>query len=73
LSRYIVLQYKHGQVRHQHSYVLGTFSDLPRAQAAAQFNLDEINEIVDRDSWQVVWSAVKGHPRLSAQPQCLKN
>jgi len=73
LSRYILLQYKHGQVRQEHSYVLGTFDDLQRAQAIAQAQLDEINEIIDRDNWQVVWSAIKGHPRLSAQPQYLKN
>lgn len=73
MSRYILLQYKHGQVRHQHSYVLGTFTDLTRAQATAQARLDEINEIIDRETWQVVWSAIKGCPRLGLNPRGLNN
>ena len=73
MSRYILLQYKHGQVRQHHSYVLGTFNDLTRAQMTARASLDEINEIIDRETWQVVWSAIKGRPRLGLDLRRLKN
>lgn len=73
MSRYILLQYKHSQIRHQNANVLGTLNDLPRAQATALSSLDEINEIIDLENWQVVWSAIKGHTRLGMPPQRLKN
>jgi hypothetical protein len=64
MGRYILLQYEHGQVRHKHSNVVGTYGELETAQVAAQARLHDINEIIDRDTWHIVWSAVRACPQL---------
>jgi hypothetical protein len=55
MRRYVLLQYKHGERSDAPSSVTGAFDHIKDAQAFAGNRLCDCNEIVDSDSWQVVW------------------
>jgi hypothetical protein len=55
MRRYILRQYLHGEPSHDPANVTGTFDELKKAQAFAGMRLRDFNEIIDHDSWQVVW------------------
>ncbi len=55
MRRYILLQYKHGERSDAPSNAIGTFNHIKDAQAFASNRLSDFNEIVDSDTWQVVW------------------
>ena len=55
MRRYILLQYKHGERSDAPSSVAGTFDHIKDAQAFVGKRMCDFNEIVDSDSWQIVW------------------
>ena len=55
MRRYILLQYMHGEKRDDPLSMAGTFDDLREAQAFAEKRLCQVNDIVDTDTWEVVW------------------
>jgi hypothetical protein len=55
MRRYILLQYMHGEHSDAPSSATGSFDHINDAQAFAENLLGDLNEIVDRDSWQFVW------------------
>jgi hypothetical protein len=55
MKRFILLQYAHGGRSDGPSSVTGTFDYIKDAQASAVECLCDCNEIVDTDTWQVVW------------------
>jgi hypothetical protein len=55
MRRYILRQYMHGEPCHDPANVTGTFDELKKAQAFAAMCLREFNEIIDQNSWEVVW------------------
>lgn len=63
MRRYILLQYMHGERSDSASSVTGTFDHIKEAQAFAGNHLCDFNEIVDSDTWQVVWRLNKSTAR----------
>jgi hypothetical protein len=59
MRRYILLQYQHGERSDTASSVAGTFDLIQDAQAFAGKRLCNFNEIVDSNTWQVVWRLYK--------------
>jgi hypothetical protein len=55
MRRYILLQYMHDQKSDDPLSVAGTFNDLREAQTFAAERPRQVNEIVDTDTWEVVW------------------
>lgn len=55
MRRYILLQYMHGEKSDDPLSMAGTFEDLREAQTFAAERLHQVNEIVDTDTWEVVW------------------
>ena len=55
MRRYILLQYMHGERGDAPSSATGTFDYIKDAQAFAGNRLCDFNEIVDSNTWQVVW------------------
>lgn len=55
MRRYILLQYMYGQASDDPLSMAGTFDDLREAKAFAADRLRQVNEIVDTDTWEVVW------------------
>ena len=62
MRRYILLQYMHGQKSDDPLSMSGTFDDLRDAKVFAGDHMRDCNEIVDSDTWQVVWRSNKGDP-----------
>jgi hypothetical protein len=62
MSRYILLQYNDGQASQKLSSISGTFSELEAALAIAESDSHSHNEIIDRDTWRIVWSLKKAIP-----------
>ena len=56
----------HGEPSHAPSSVTGTFDELRKAQAFAGMRLCDINEVIDSESWEVVW-------RLNKRPMQARN
>ena len=56
----------HGEPSHDPSSVTGTFDELRKAQAFAGMRLCDINEVIDSESWEVVW-------RLNTRPMQARN
>jgi hypothetical protein len=68
MSRYILLQYMHGERSDATSSVTRTFDHIKDAQTFAGNRLSDFNEIVDSDTWQVVWRLNKPsspHPTVT--------
>jgi hypothetical protein len=63
MKRFILLQYKRGERSDAPGSVKGTFDHLKDAQAFAGECLCDFNEIVDTDTWQVVWRLKKSTTR----------
>jgi hypothetical protein len=63
MRRYILLQYMHGERSDSASSASGTFDDIKEAQAFAGNRLCDFNEIIDTDSWQVIWRLNKSTVR----------
>jgi hypothetical protein len=63
MRRYILLQYMHGQKSDDPLRMSGTFDDLRDAIAFAGDRMHDFNEVVDSDTWQVVWRLNKGAVR----------
>lgn len=55
MRRYILRQYMHGEPSHDPANVTGTFDELKEAKLFAAIRLRDFNEVIDRDSWEVVW------------------
>ena len=55
MRRYILLQYMQGEKSDDPLSMAGTFDDLREAQAFAARRLCQVNEVVDTDTWEVVW------------------
>ena len=55
MRRYILLQYMHGQASDNPLSMTGTFDEFREAQAFAERRLRQVNEIVDTNTWEVVW------------------
>jgi hypothetical protein len=55
MRRYILRQYTHDEPCHDPANVTGTFDELKKAQVFAAMRLREFNEIIDQNSWEVVW------------------
>ena len=55
MRRYILRQYMHGESSNDSANVRGTFDFFKDAQAAVANRLCDYNEIVDSNTWQVVW------------------
>ena len=55
MRRYILLQYMHGERSDAPSSATGTFDHIKDAQAFAGNRVSDFNEIIDSDTWQVVW------------------
>ena len=55
MRRYILLQYMQGEKIDDPLSIAGTFNDFKEAQATAGKRLRDVNEIVDTDTWEVVW------------------
>lgn len=45
----------HDEPCHDPANVTGTFDELKKAQVFAAMRLREFNEIIDQNSWKVVW------------------
>jgi hypothetical protein len=60
MRRYILLQYMHGQKSDDPLSMSGTFDDLRDAKVFASEHMRDFNEIVDSDTWAVVWRLNKG-------------
>ncbi|MDB5760623.1 MAG: hypothetical protein JWM30_3912 [Burkholderia sp.] len=72
MRRYLLRQYMHGEPSHDPANVTGTFDELKKAQAFAGMRLCDFNEIIDSDSWEVIWRLNKaGARRASAAPLAL--
>ena len=63
MRRYILRQYMHGEQSDAPSNVTGTFDHLKEAQAFAGDRLRDFNEIIDSNTWKVVWRLNKGSVR----------
>jgi hypothetical protein len=48
--------------------VTGTFDELKKAQAFAGMRLCDFNEVIDSDSWEVVWRLNKRSVRETTEP-----
>ena len=59
MRRYILLQYEHGERSDAPSNAVGTFDHIRDAQVFAGNRLSDFNEIVDSNTWQVVWRVNK--------------
>jgi hypothetical protein len=68
MRRYILRQYLHGEPGHDPANVTGTFDELKKAQAFAGMRLRDFNEIIDQNSWEVVWRCNKSVSTPSATP-----
>jgi hypothetical protein len=55
MKRYILLQYAHGERSDAPASASGTFDHIREAQFFAKIRFCDCNEIVDTDTWQVVW------------------
>lgn len=55
MRRYILLQYMHGQKSDDPSSMAATFDNLREAQTFAAERLCQMNEILDTNTWEVVW------------------
>ena len=55
MRRYILLQYMHGERSDAPSSATGTFDHIKDAQIFAGKRLSDFNEIIDSNTWQVVW------------------
>jgi len=55
MRRYILLQYMDGEKSDDPLSMAGTFDDLREARAFAAERLPQVNEIVDTNTWEVVW------------------
>jgi len=72
MRRYLLRQYMHGEPSHDPANVTGTFDELKKAQAFAGMRLCDFNEIIDSDSWEIIWRLNKAAPaRASAAPLAL--
>ena len=65
MRRYILRQYLRGEQSHDPANVTGTFDELKKAQAFAGMRLRDFNEIIDQNTWEVVWRFNKGAPNRS--------
>ncbi len=63
MRRYILFQYMRGQKSDYPSSIVGTFDDLRDAKAFAGEHMRDFNEIVDSNTWAVVWRLNKGAVR----------
>ena len=63
MKRYILLQYAHSERRDAATSATGTFEKLKEAQFFAGIRLNDCNEIVDTNTWQVVWRLNKSATR----------
>ena len=52
---YILLQHMHGERSDAPSSATGTFDHIQDAEAFARNCLCEFDEIIDSNTWQVVW------------------
>ena len=68
MRRYILRQYMQGEPGHAPSSVTGTFDELKKAQAFAGMRLCDFNEVIDSDSWEVVWRLNKRSVRGTTEP-----
>ena len=55
MNRLILLQYRRGERSDAPVNVTGTFDYLKDAMEAAAKRLSDCNEIVDTETWEVVW------------------
>lgn len=55
MRRYILLQYMRSEKSDDPLSMSGTFDDLREAQAFAAERLHHVNEIIDTNTWEVVW------------------
>lgn len=58
----------HGEPSHDPSSVTGTFDELRKAQAFAGMCLCDINEVIDSESWEVVWRLNKRPMQARTEP-----
>lgn len=68
MRRFLLRQYMHGEPSHDPSNVTGTFDELKKAQAFAGLRLCDINEVIDSDSWEVVWRLNKRRVQDRTEP-----
>ena len=66
MRRYLLHQYMHGEPSHDPANVTGTFDHLKEAQAFAGDRLRDFNEIIDSNTWKVVWHLNK----VRCAPNC---
>jgi hypothetical protein len=55
MKRFILLQYKRSERSDDLFSATGTFDNIKEAQFFAGIRLNDCNEIVDTDTWQIVW------------------
>lgn len=68
MRRYLLRQYMHGEQSHDPANVTGTFDELKRAQAFAGMRLCDFNEVIDSDTWEVVWRFNTGASKRTGSP-----
>lgn len=64
LRRFILLQYMHAERADAPSSVTGTFDQIKDAQTFAESQQYDFNQIVDSDTWKVVWRLDKSISRI---------
>ena len=55
MRRYILRQYMHGENANDPLSMAGTFDDLREAQSFAGRRIQDVNEVIDTGTWEVVW------------------
>lgn len=55
MRRYILRQYMHGENSDDPLSMAGTFDDLREAQSFAGRRIQDVNEVIDTGTWEVVW------------------
>lgn len=63
MRRYILRQYMYGEASYDPANVTGTFDVIKDAQAAIENRICDYNEIVDSNTWEVIWRLNKSSKR----------
>lgn len=53
----------HGENADDPLSMAGTFDDLREAQSFAERRIQDVNEVIDTVTWEVVWRLNRGVPR----------
>ena len=62
MQRYILLQYMHGEKSDDPLSMAGTFDDLREAQSFAGRRMQDVNEVIDTVTDEVVWRLNRSVP-----------